>query len=97
MFGYGRINCFWYEKQFNKTFFANNKFNSLRDENDESIFTYTNPFMRNFVRNPIKVGRCNAFNQHFKSETSDEVCNIISQEFNINGNVCDFLDKILNY
>ena len=43
---------------------ANKNFNSLRDENDESICTYTDQFMRNFVRQSMKGGRCNAFNQH---------------------------------
>ena len=33
---------------------ANKLFNSLKDENDEPIYTYTDPFMRNFVRNSIK-------------------------------------------
>ena len=41
-----------------------NKFlNSFSDENDETIYTYTGPFMENFVRNSIKGGRCNGFNQ----------------------------------
>ena len=52
---------------------ANKYFNSLRDENDEPIYTYTDSFMRNFVRNSIKGGRCNAFNQHSKSEITDNV------------------------
>ena len=43
---------------------ANKYFNSLRDEDDEPIYTYTDPFMRNFVRKAIRGGRCNAFNQH---------------------------------
>ena len=30
---------------------ANKCFNSLNDENDELAYTYTDPFMRNFVRN----------------------------------------------
>ena len=38
-------------------------FNILRDEDDEPIYTYTDPFMRNFVPKAIKGGRCNAFNQ----------------------------------
>ena len=58
---------------------ANKFFNSLRDENDEPIFTYTDPFMRNFVGKAIKGGRCNASNQHYKSEISDEVFNIITK------------------
>ena len=43
---------------------ANKYLNCLRDENDEPIYTYTDPFMRTFVRKAIKGGRCNAFNQH---------------------------------
>ena len=57
---------------------ANKAFSILRDETDEPIYTYTYHFMRNFVRKAIKGGRCNAFNQHFKSEISDEVFNNIS-------------------
>ena len=49
--------------------------------------------MRIFVRIAIKGGRCYAFNQHYKSENSDEVFNIISEEANINVNVCDLLEK----
>ena len=76
---------------------ANKIFNSLRDENDEAIYTYTDPFMRNFVRKAIKGGRCNAFNQHYKSEISDEVFNIISKELNVNGNICDLLEKYFKF
>ena len=72
---------------------ANKYFNSLRDENDEIIFTYTDPFMRNFVRKAIKGGRCNAFNQHLRSEISDVVLNFISKELNFNGNICEILEK----
>ena len=70
---------------------ANKYFNSLRDENDEPFYTYTHPFTRNSVRQSIKGGRCNAFNQHYKSEISDEVFNIISKELNVNGNICELL------
>ena len=76
---------------------ANKNFNSSRDENDELIYTYTDPFMRNFVRKAIKGGRCNAFNQHYKSEISDEVFNIISKELNVNGNICDLLEKYFKF
>ena len=76
---------------------ANKYFNSLRDENDEAIYTYTDPFMRNFVRKAIKGGRCNAFNQYYKSEISDEVFNIISKQLNVNSNICDILKNISNF
>ena len=38
---------------------ANKFFNSLGNENDEPIYNYTDPLMRNFVRQSIKGGRCN--------------------------------------
>ena len=76
---------------------ANKYFNSLRDENDDPIYTYTDPFMRNFVRKAIKGGRCNAFNQHYKSEISDEVFNIISKEMNVNGDECEILEKYFEF
>ena len=53
--------------------------------------------MRNFVRKSIKGGRCNAFDQHYKCEISDEVFNIISKELNVNGNICDILEKYFEF
>ena len=76
---------------------ANKLFNSLRDENDEPIYTYTDPFMRNFLRKSIKGGRCNAFNQRYKSEISDEVFNIISKELKVNGNDFENLEKYFEF
>ena len=79
---------------------ANKYFNSLRDENDEPIYTYTDPFMRNYVRKATKGGRCNSFNQYYKSEISDEVFNIISKELNfdnVSGNVCDILENYFEF
>ena len=74
---------------------ANKYFNSLKDENDELIYTYTDSFMRNFVRKSIKGGICNAFNQRYKSEISEEVFNNIPKEVNVNSNSnkCEILEK----
>ena len=72
-------------------------FSSLKDENDEPIHTYTDPFKRNFVRISIKGGRCNAFNQHYKFEFSDEMFNTISKELNVNGNFCDLLETYFEF
>ena len=85
--GFGMKNCLTLPS------LANKYFNSLRDENDEPIYTYTDPFMRNFVRKSIKGGRRNVFNQHHKSEFSDKVFNIISKELNVNGNICEISEK----
>ena len=43
---------------------ANKTFNSLRDEDDEPIYTNNDPYMRKFVRNSIKGGRCAALIQY---------------------------------
>ena len=43
---------------------ANKYFNSLGDESDEPIYTYNDEFMRHFVRQNIKGGRCLALNQY---------------------------------
>ena len=42
---------------------ANKYFKSLRDDNDETIYTYNDELMRYFVGQPIKAGRCSASNQ----------------------------------
>ena len=76
---------------------ANKFLNSLRDENDAPVYTFTDPFMRNFVRKAIKGGTCTAFNQHYKSEISDEGFNIISNELNVNGNICEMFEKYFKF
>ena len=78
---------------------ANQYFNSLRDENDESIYTDNAEFMRHFVRQSIKGGRCSALNQYYKSAISEDVFNIISKELNVNGNdnVCEIINKNFEY
>ena len=72
---------------------ANKYFNSLRDEDDEPIYTYNHEFMRHFVRQSIKGGRCTALNQWYKSIISYEVFSTISKELNNNGNIFEILDN----
>ena len=48
-------------------------FNSMRDENDEPIYTFNDKYMRWFVRQSIKGGGVCAFNQYYKSKICDEV------------------------
>ena len=78
---------------------ANKYFNSLRDENDETIYNYNDEFIRHFGRRSIKSGRCSALNQYYKSNISQEVFNFISKELNVNGNdnVCEIIDKYFEY
>ena len=74
-------------------------FNSLRDESDEPIYTYNDDFMRHFVRQGIKGGRCSALGQYCKSAISEEVFNNISKELNVNSNdnVCEIIKKYFEY
>ena len=95
--GIEKLTNFGLENSLTLPSLANNFLNSLRDKNDEPIFTYTDPFMTNFLRQSIKGGRCNAFTQHYKSEISDEELNIISKELNVNGNICDNLEKYFEF
>ena len=76
---------------------ANKHFNSLGEEHDQLIFTYTDPFMRNFVRQSKKRGRCKAFNQCYLPVFSDNVFNNISKELDCNGNICEILDKCFEF
>ena len=76
---------------------ANKCFNKLRDENYEPIYTYTDPFMRNIVRKSIKGARCVALNQSYKSTISEKVRNIFSKEVDVNGNICEILEKDFEY
>ena len=79
---------------------ANKYSNGLRDESDEPIYTYNDEFMRHFVRQSIKGGRCSALNQYYKSNISKELFYIISKEINIddiNDNVCGIIDKYFEY
>ena len=95
--GMERLTKFVMKNRLTLASLAKKFFNSLRDENDEPIYTCTNPFMRNFVRKSIEGGRCNAFNERYKSEISDEVFNIISKELNVNGNECEILEKYFEF
>ena len=76
---------------------ANKYFNSLRDENEEPICTYNDEYMRYFVRQSIKGGRCSVLNHYYKSTISDQVFRIISQDLCFDGKICEILDKYFEY
>ena len=76
---------------------AEKYFNNSRDEKDEPIYTCNDEFMRHFVRQSIKGGRCFALNQYYKSNFSDEVFNIISKLLDNNGNICEILERYFEY
>ena len=53
--------------------------------------------MRKFARSSIEDGRCNGFNQKYKSDFSDEVLINISEELNVKCNICDLLERYFEF
>ena len=49
------------------------------------------------IRQSLKGGRCRSFNQYYKSTTPDEVFHNISKQIDVNGNLCEILDKHFEY
>ena len=71
-------------------------FNSLTEE-DESIYTYNDKYMRWFVRQSIKGGRVSAFNQYYKSKHCDDILKIINEELAVKGTVYDTIEAYMEY
>ena len=76
---------------------ANMFFSCLGDENDETIYTYTDTLMMTFARKNMKGGQCSAVYQYYKSIIFDDVFNYPSAELDIERNVCEILDKYFEY
>ena len=72
-------------------------FDSMRDENDEPIYTYTDKYMRWFVRQSIKGGRVCAFIHQSSSKICDEVLKTLSEELNVKGSVYDKIEAFIEY
>ena len=73
------------------------KFNSLRKEEDEPIYTYNDKYMRWFVRPPAYEGRVHAFNQYYKSKSCDDILKTISEELNVKGKIYDNIELFMDY
>ena len=71
------------------------KFNSLRTEEDEPIYTYNDKYMRWFVRQSAYGGRVCAFNQYYKSRICGDILKILSREIRVEGNVYDIIEVFL--
>ena len=76
---------------------ANKSFNSLRNENDEPIYTYNDEYMRYFVRKSIKGGGCAALNQYINLSFLMKFLEISPLEFKNNGSLCEILYKYFEY
>ena len=72
-------------------------FNSLRTEEDESIYTYNDKYMRWFVRQAAYGRQVCAFNQYYKSKSCDDILKNISKELCVKGNVYDIIEAYMEY
>ena len=72
-------------------------FNSLRTEEDESINTYNDKYMRWFVRQSIKGGRVCAFNQYYKSKHCEDILKIVNKELAVKGTVYDTIEAYMEH
>ena len=95
--GVEEINGFGMKRSITLPSLANTCFNSLRDENDEPMYTYNDENMRYIVRQSIKGGRCGSFNQYYKSTNLDEIFKNISKKLDVNVSICEFLNKYFEY
>ena len=57
------LSGFWLKNTLTFSSLANKTFNNLRFENDVLIYTYNDEYMRYFVRQSVKGGRCSSLNQ----------------------------------
>ena len=69
--------------------------NSMRDENDEPIYTYNDKYMRCFVKHLIKGARVCVFNQYYRSKICDDVLKILSKELYVKRNVYDVIEAYM--
>ena len=72
-------------------------FNSMRDENDEPIYTYNDKYMRHFLGQSIKGGRVCALIQHYKSKICAEFLKMISRELNVEEKVYDIIEAYIKH
>ena len=72
-------------------------FMSSRCVDDEPIYSYTDKYMRHFVRQAIKGGKVGAFNQLYESQISDKIFNTISNNLNVNGNKYEIVEAYVKY
>ena len=72
-------------------------FNSLGTEEDETIYTCIDEYMRWFVRQSIKGGRVCAFNQFYKSKHCNDILKIKNKELAVKGTVYDTIEAYMEH
>ena len=71
--------------------------NSMTDASDETIYTYSDIYLKHYVGQNIKGGRVCAFNQCFMSEICGDVLKMLSRELKVEGNVYDVIEAYMKY
>ena len=65
---------------------------------DREFYTFNNKYVRDFIRESIKGGRCGAFFRYFESNQCENFLNTIKKPLKINDNeISNLIDKYLKY
>ena len=65
---------------------------------DREFYTFNDKYVRSFIRESIKGGRCGAFIRYFESNQCENILNTIKNHLNINDNeISNIIDKYLYY
>ena len=65
---------------------------------DREFYTFTNKYVRDFIRKSIKGGRCGAFIRYFASNQCEKILNTIKKHLKINDNeISNIIDEYLKY
>ena len=65
---------------------------------DREFYTFNDKYVRSFIRNSIKGGRCGAFIRYFESNQSDEIMSTIKKHLKIDDNeTSNIIDEYSNY
>ena len=65
---------------------------------NKEFYTFNDKYVRSFIRNSIKGGRCGAFNRYFESNQFDGIMSTIKKHLKINDNeISNIIDEYLKY
>ena len=90
MSGFGIKDCLTEASLRWKCFGKYNKF--------KEFYTFNDKYVRSFIRNSLKGGKCGAFNKYFESNQFDEIMSTIKKHLKINDNeIANIIDESLKY
>ena len=71
--------------------------NSLRTEEEESVYTYNDKYMKHFAQQAAYGGRVSAFNRYYKSKHCGDILKLINEELCVKRNVNGIVEAYMDY